>query len=198
MNKVITFVTARTSSATLITLAPANASAAVGTDAILGCMVSNKGTDKVKWRKAGDTETLTADAVSVKSNRYKVSGANNNYNLTITSITVQDEALPTNISAYWSTLPIPGTTANLTCRATYGRPPPRLTWFKDEIPYNVYAYTSSNVNAMGYGDAVSTLPIPLANTDEGKRFRCQADYDGWTRAVDFTITTHLTCKFHLK
>ncbi|ESO87519.1 hypothetical protein LOTGIDRAFT_166400 [Lottia gigantea] len=202
---------------TLITSPPTNTSAAVGTDAFLTCLVSNKGTDKVKWRKEGDTETLTADSVSVKSNRYKVTGTNNNYNLTITSVTVQDEgqyiceagdtgsgptvsrkaslsvvALPTNLSVYWSTPPVEGRTANLTCRATYGRPPPTLTWFKDELPYNPLTPTTSNVNSQGYGDAYSTLYIPINSQTEGRRFRCQTDYPGWTRAKEYTITTHLT------
>jgi len=48
--------------------------------------------------------------------------------------------LPTNVSTYWETAPYVGNIVNVTCRATYGKPPPYLRLYKNNMDITQMAY----------------------------------------------------------
>ncbi|XP_046357070.1 cell adhesion molecule 2-like [Haliotis rufescens] len=188
------------------TIAPYNTTAGIGQTATLACIVAGKTSESVKWKKSDNTP-LTVDTTVVGSSRYQVVGA---YNLTISGVTTADEGgyvcdagtltktaylsvvdLPTNVSLYWSSPPIPGLLANLTCKAAHANPAPNFAWYKDDLLYGatpVY-YTSGT---SGYVDAYSVLPVRLTNDDQSSRFRCQLEYTGLSRAMEADLVVVLS------
>nr|KAG5695998.1 hypothetical protein BaRGS_023377 [Batillaria attramentaria] len=190
-------------------MAPFNTSAQIGQNATIACLVSNKGSSEtVKWYLEGQSSALTTDSLFL-NDHYQPSGQ---YNLTIVSVTLNDQAqytceagsnslsasltvvdLPSNLSVYWSTSPVAGTTANITCYASRGHPPPTLSWFKNnnELDSSNAAYTG-NTDSSGYGVAYSTLPVSLSSGDQGAEFRCEASYPDWNAALSHTLVTQLS------
>lgn len=53
----------------------------------------------------------------------------------------------------------------------------------------------SNSNALliaGYGDAVSTMAMALTGLDQHQEIRCEAAYDGYERAMEYTLNIQLS------
>nr|XP_022319613.1 peroxidasin-like [Crassostrea virginica] len=202
---------------------PFNTSAAIGSTGTLACIATNLGSDKVSWKKKQssgtgyDSLTFDTNILSSTANKYAVSGT---ANLTIYNVASSDEGLyqcaigstireisftpvvlPNNVSVYWENSPYAGRVVNITCRATYGNPPPYLKWFKGvnqmELTQNAYYYTT-NVRSSGYGDAVSTMAMVLTGLDQNQEIRCEAAYDGYDRAMEYTLNIQLNGGASLK
>ncbi|XP_070196479.1 junctional adhesion molecule A-like [Littorina saxatilis] len=146
-----------------IDLAPFNTSAVIGGNATLACLVSNQGSDRVKWYVPGNLNALTVDdTITTSGDHYEVSGQ---YNLTIVGVTNDDEGqyqcevgsnnyygsltvvvLPSNVTAYWSSTPAASSTANITCYSSRAHPPPSFAWFKNNVALDTSnaVYTSSS------------------------------------------------------
>ena len=61
--------------------------------------------------------------------------------------------LPTNVSTYWEASPTIGHIVNITCRATYGNPPPYLRLYKDNIDITSMSYYyTENIRSSGEYD----------------------------------------------
>jgi len=72
-----------------VTLAPYNTSAVVGGNATLACLVTNQGSDKVKWYVPGNENALTVDDVLTTSgDHYSVVGQ---YNLSLANVSLNDQ-----------------------------------------------------------------------------------------------------------
>ncbi|XP_062578513.1 peroxidasin-like [Saccostrea cucullata] len=196
---------------------PYNTSAPIGGTGTLACIATNLGSDSVSWKRKQssgsgyDSLTFGTNIVTSIQNKYAVSGT---ANLTIQNVAASDEGLyqcaigstvreisftpvilPTNVSVYWENSPYAGNRVNITCLATYGNPPPYLKWFKGvnqmELTQNAYYYTN-NVRSSGYGDAVSTMALILNSNDQNQEIRCEAAYDGYERAMEYTLNIQLS------
>ncbi|KAK3091019.1 hypothetical protein FSP39_016538 [Pinctada imbricata] len=193
---------------------PYNTSAPIGENGTLGCIITNKGSDSVVWKKqqsGGSYTSLTFDGnVASDKTKYDVG----TYNLTIINVQSSDAGiyqvavgsttrdiyfqpvvLPTNVSVYWENSPASGRTVNITCRATYSNPPPYLRWYKgvNDLDYTSYAYYyTENVRSSGYGDAVSTMAMTLTGSDQNTEIRCEAWYDGYYNAMNYTLNIQLS------
>ncbi|XP_048759634.1 V-set and immunoglobulin domain-containing protein 1-like [Ostrea edulis] len=202
---------------------PFNTSAAIGSTGTLACIATNLGSDSVSWKKKQssgngyDSLTFGTNIVTSIQNKYTISGT---ANLTISNVASTDEGLyqcaigsvtreisftpvilPNNVSVYWENSPQSGNVVNITCRATYGNPPPYLKWFKGptqmELTQNAYYYTT-NVRSSGYGDAVSSMALSLTGSDQNQEIRCEAAYDGYERAMEYTLNIQLSGSSSLK
>ncbi|XP_069128118.1 cell adhesion molecule 2-like [Argopecten irradians] len=193
-------------------IAPYNTSVEIGGTATMACIVSNLGSDSVTWKKvSGSTQTTISLGTQIlaSATKYSIVGT---YNLTISNVASDDIALyqctvgsttneayllsvvlPTNVSVYWESSPSAGSTVNLTCRATYGNPPPFLRWYKNDVDFtqDAYYYTENTLSS-GYGDAKSSVAISLVSSDQDKLFRCEVHYEGWYRAMEYTLQTQLS------
>ena len=49
-----------------------------------------------------------------------------------------------------------------------------------------------NVFVVGYGDAVSTMAMALTGLDQNQEIRCEAAYDGYDRAMEYTLNIQLS------
>ncbi|OWF35554.1 cell adhesion molecule 2-like [Mizuhopecten yessoensis] len=194
-------------------IAPYNTSVEIGGTATIACIVSNLGSDSVTWKKVvsgSSTTTISLNTqILASATKYSIVGT---YNLTISNVVTDDVALyqctvgsvtneaylntvilPTNVSVYWESAPRAGSSVNLTCKATYGNPPPFLRWYKNDVDFtqDAYYYTENTLSS-GYGDAMSTVAISLLSTDENKLYRCEVHYEGWYRAMEYTLQTQLS------
>lgn len=202
-------------------LAPYNTSAEIGGNATVACIVSNVGGNSVQWKKQGTDGTyvpitLNGQSLSSGTNKYIVTGT---YNLTITSFSSSDVAnyqcavgtslqtayvsqvvMPNNVSVYWESAPRPGGYANITCRASFGNPPPFIRWFAgstynsliEQTNMNEIYYYTENVQNSGAGDAVSSMRVLLTGNDADKLFRCQVDFEGYYNVMEYTLQTVLS------
>ncbi|XP_033738004.1 cell adhesion molecule 2-like [Pecten maximus] len=199
-------------------IAPYNTSVEIGGTATMACIVSNLGSDSVTWKMVSGSSTTTISLntqILASATKYSVVGT---YNLTISNVATSDIALyqctvgattqeayllsvvlPTNVSVYWESSPSAGSTVNLTCKATYGNPPPFLRWYKNDVDFtqDAYYYTENTLSS-GYGDAKSSVAISLLSTDQDKLFRCEVHYEGWYRAMEYTLQTQLSGSSALK
>ncbi|XP_060082489.1 junctional adhesion molecule C-like [Ylistrum balloti] len=199
-------------------IAPYNTSVEIGSTATMACIVSNLGSDSVTWKKVSGSSTTTISLgtqILASSTKYSIVGT---YNLTISNVASDDIALyqctvgsttqeayllsvvlPTNVSVYWESSPSAGSTVNLTCKATYGNPPPYLRWYKNDVDFtqDAYYYTENTLSS-GYGDAKSSVAIDLVSTDQDKLFRCEVHFEGWYRAMEYTLQTQLSGSSALK
>lgn len=54
-------------------------------------------------------------------------------------------------------------------------------------------WSNSNVLLIpGYGDAVSTMAMALTGLDQHQEIRCEAAYDGYERAMEYTLNIQLS------
>ncbi|XP_052101487.1 contactin-1-like [Mytilus californianus] len=193
-------------------ITPFNTSAVLGENGTLACIVTVANGENVQWKKVvGSSVTaLTLDTTILASDKskYAVTGT---YNLTVVNVQTSDEGLyqcvigattnqaslqavvlPTNVSTYWETSPSIGNIVNITCRATYGKPPPYLRIYKDniDITHLAYYYTE-NTRSSGYGDAVASAALTLTSLDVNKDIRCEVEYDGLYNVMNYTMNTNL-------
>ncbi|XP_052777756.1 immunoglobulin superfamily DCC subclass member 4-like [Mya arenaria] len=97
--------------------------------------------------------------------------------------------LPTAVNIVWSGQPHAGSTVNLTCTATNGRPTPDLRWVINGMEQTSSAVLETNsVTANGYGNSVSNLPLALTTEMDGHQAICYVAYDGWNDAMNATLT----------
>ncbi|VDI40393.1 Hypothetical predicted protein [Mytilus galloprovincialis] len=193
-------------------ISPYNTSAVTGENATLACIAITSNGENIQWKKVvGSSVTaLTLDSTILASDKskYAVSGQ---YNLTVMNVQTSDEGLyqcvigattkeaslqtvvlPTNVSTYWETSPTIGNIVNITCRATYGKPPPYLRIYKDNMDItNLAYYYTENTRSSGYGDAVASAALTLTALDVNKDIRCEVEYDGLYNAMNYTMNTNL-------
>ncbi|KAK3590766.1 hypothetical protein CHS0354_017282 [Potamilus streckersoni] len=203
--------------AALVTVAPTNSSAQLGTNATLACIVTNKAdTESVQWKvKTTGSSSFTAltfnENVLASTSKYAIKHI---YNLTIINVATTDDglyrcsvgisdnltnydayftsvSLPTNMTIYWQSNPDSGKTVNLTCKATNGRPPARITWIVDGVDLSPSQYyETTSLTSSGYGDAISRIALFISHQYSGKIAICRATYDGWDNAME--VSTVLT------
>ncbi|XP_076095371.1 cell adhesion molecule 2-like [Mytilus galloprovincialis] len=197
-------------------ISPYNTSAITGENATLACIVKLTNGENVQWMRVAGRQSMVSSLdstliISDKSDKskYALTGT---YNLTVTNVQTSDEGiylccvgatrkqaslqavvLPTNLSTYWETSPTIGNSVNITCRATYGKPPPYLRIYKDnmDITHLAYYYTE-NIRSSGYGDAVASAALTLTSLDINKDIRCEVGYDGLYNVMNYTMNTNLS------